>query len=192
MKHVRVKELVFCLVFAGAMVSATETFASIRACCLPCNGGCVQVGSHDPPIHGEDVCDELGGVVDPQFTKCSNVTCPVEVCCGDGQLDDGEDCDDGNNIDGDGCSAECTFEPFCGDGNLDDGEECDDGNNIDGDGCSANCTTEEDFAGCTPGFWKQPHHLDYWVGPNASFNNRRRLSALTGATQQLPAEAGSC
>jgi cysteine-rich repeat protein len=62
--------------------------------------------------------------------------------CGDGKLDEGEECDDGNNVDGDGCSAECTIEPFCGDGNLDPGEECDDGNNADGDGCSANCTIE--------------------------------------------------
>jgi cysteine-rich repeat protein len=62
--------------------------------------------------------------------------------CGDGKLDEGEECDDGNNVDGDGCSAECTIEPFCGDGNLDPGEECDDGNNEDGDGCSANCTVE--------------------------------------------------
>jgi cysteine-rich repeat protein len=62
--------------------------------------------------------------------------------CGDGNLDEGEQCDDGNNLNGDGCSAVCTVEPFCGDGNLDEGEQCDDGNNVDGDGCSAVCTVE--------------------------------------------------
>ena len=62
--------------------------------------------------------------------------------CGDGILDPGEMCDDGNNEDGDGCSAMCTLEPFCGDGNLDPGEACDDGNNVDGDGCSAICMLE--------------------------------------------------
>ena len=64
--------------------------------------------------------------------------------CGDGSLDTGEECDDGNNIDGDGCSAVCKTEqdPYCGDGNLDSGEQCDDGNNVNGDGCSAACNTE--------------------------------------------------
>jgi cysteine-rich repeat protein len=30
--------------------------------------------------------------------------------CGDGILDPGEECDDGNNVDGDGCAADCTIE----------------------------------------------------------------------------------
>jgi len=83
---------------------------------------------------------------------CRNSDCPSEVdctCpyCGDGNLDPGEECDDGNNADGDGCSAQCTTEPstepYCGDGNLDEGEECDDGNTTDGDGCSSTCTIEK-------------------------------------------------
>lgn len=63
--------------------------------------------------------------------------------------------------------------PSCGDGNLDPGEECDDGNNEDGDGCSANCTIEEEEgAGCTPGFWKQEQHFEFWTGfaPGDSFD----------------------
>jgi cysteine-rich repeat protein len=66
--------------------------------------------------------------------------------CGDGSLDflDGEECDDGNVVSGDGCSAFCTLEPepMCGDGQQDTGEQCDDGNLIDGDGCSAQCEIE--------------------------------------------------
>jgi cysteine-rich repeat protein len=63
--------------------------------------------------------------------------------CGDGELNSGEECDDGNTANGDGCSADCTVEaPDCGDGELDPGEECDDGNNADGDGCSADCEVE--------------------------------------------------
>jgi len=65
---------------------------------------------------------------------------PESPACGDGILQPGEECDDGNNVDGDGCQADCT-NPRCGDGILDAGEECDDGNNIDGDGCQADCTT---------------------------------------------------
>jgi cysteine-rich repeat protein len=94
--------------------------------------------------------------------------------CGDGNVDQGqtstpyEECDDGNNMDGDGCSAICLIEvtePYCGDGILDEGEQCDDGNNDDGDGCSAECTFEPYSDGCTPGYWKQNQHSDSWTTP---------------------------
>lgn len=72
---------------------------------------------------------------------------PPQYPCGDGILDEGEQCDDGNTDDGDGCSATCVDEnppppDVCGDGMLDDGEDCDDGNTTDGDGCSATCQVE--------------------------------------------------
>jgi cysteine-rich repeat protein len=57
--------------------------------------------------------------------------------CGDGFVDPGEECDDGNTLDGDGCSHDCKIEHSCGDGIVDPGEQCDDANNIDTDGCIA-------------------------------------------------------
>ncbi|MBN1494185.1 DUF4215 domain-containing protein [Candidatus Peregrinibacteria bacterium] len=67
--------------------------------------------------------------------------------CGDGSVGGTEECDDGNNIDGDGCSSDCKIELYsaamCGDGIIQAPEECDDGNNNDGDGCSAACEIEE-------------------------------------------------
>ena len=65
---------------------------------------------------------------------------PLAVC-GDGRQDVGEDCDDGNALDGDGCRHDCRVE-LCGDGIIGDGEQCDDGNRSTGDGCSAACVTE--------------------------------------------------
>ena len=63
--------------------------------------------------------------------------------CGDSTVDAGEQCDDGNTTNSDGCEADCTTTPpvGCGDGVVDAaaGEECDDGNNTNGDGCEANC-----------------------------------------------------
>jgi cysteine-rich repeat protein len=53
-----------------------------------------------------------------------------------------EQCDDGNTIDGDGCSALCIKE-YCGDGVIQGTEECDDANNDNGDGCSSYCKTED-------------------------------------------------
>lgn len=45
--------------------------------------------------------------------KCSGGSATTaDTCylsCGDGVLDSGEVCDDGNNIDGDGCSADCSY-----------------------------------------------------------------------------------
>src|SRR5689334_1793571 len=39
--------------------------------------------------------------------------------CGNAHMDDGEVCDDGNNIDGDGCSHDCKSNEKCGNGTLD-------------------------------------------------------------------------
>lgn len=69
--------------------------------------------------------------------------------CGDGYLQVGELCDDGNRVSGDGCSATCQIEvlQYCGDNKLDAGEECDDGNTRDGDGCSRFCDNESGVCG---------------------------------------------
>ena len=60
--------------------------------------------------------------------------------CGDRVLGDQEECDDGNNVSGDGCSSDCRRE-FCGDGEVQEAleEECDDGNVFNGDTCTADC-----------------------------------------------------
>ena len=81
--------------------------------------------------------------------------------CGDGIVDAGEQCDDGNITNGDGCSATCTIQAgftctgspsvcttICGDGIVGGSEQCDDGNAVNGDGCSASCTVQTGFI-CT-------------------------------------------
>jgi cysteine-rich repeat protein len=60
--------------------------------------------------------------------------------CGDGVQQADEECDDGNTVDGDGCSADCKLEPpTCGDGGVEGTEECDDGNPDDNDACNSMC-----------------------------------------------------
>lgn len=94
----------------------------------------------------------------------------VELPCGNGRLDPGESCDDGNRADGDACPADCqlprcgngklepgeTCEPpgtatcdfkcrrldGCGNGTVEPGEQCDDANLVAGDGCSDTCKLE--------------------------------------------------
>lgn len=60
--------------------------------------------------------------------------------CGNGILEPGEGCDDGNAVGGDGCSAVCDPE-VCGNGIVDPGEGCDDANSLPCDGCD-NCQLE--------------------------------------------------
>src|SRR5690242_4407953 len=84
-----------------------------------------------------------GGCVAPELiTECNglaeNATCPVStgtgvchggvcalVICGNGLVDPGEACDDGNTQSGDGCNATCTSNETCGNGIADPGENCD-------------------------------------------------------------------
>jgi cysteine-rich repeat protein len=69
------------------------------------------------------------------------------VGCGNGQLDDGEECDDGNQDDTDACTNACK-NAVCGDGITGPGEECDDGNDSNNDACVAGCKN----AVCGDGF----------------------------------------
>jgi fibro-slime domain-containing protein len=93
---------------------------------------------------------------------------PVSAVCGNAQLEIGEVCDDGNTVDGDGCSADCAEvdldfdcstigEPcervvICGNGVLEGSEACDDGNTEGADGCAADCSSvDEGFVCVRPG-----------------------------------------
>ncbi|HZF50067.1 MAG TPA: DUF4215 domain-containing protein [Polyangiaceae bacterium] len=79
---------------------------------------------------------------------------PPKAACGDGAVNPGEQCDDGNTIEGNGCSAACGDEPkpaACGNGVVESNEQCDDGNTAEGDGCSAACGEEAKIAPCGDG-----------------------------------------
>lgn len=71
-------------------------------------------------------------------------TLPSAPVCGDGTVETPEACDDGNVVDGDGCSGLCEVEG-CGDGVVVAPEQCDDANIVDGDGCNASCQLEQQF-----------------------------------------------
>jgi cysteine-rich repeat protein len=60
--------------------------------------------------------------------------------CGDGIIDDGEACDDGNPDNTDTCLDTCQS-ASCGDGFVGPGEACDDGNDVDGDECTNACAS---------------------------------------------------
>lgn len=70
-----------------------------------------------------------------------------EITCGDGVQNPGEECDDSNAVDGDGCDSNCTF-TACGNGVTTAGEQCDDGNLAAGDCCAATCQYEPNGSTC--------------------------------------------
>ena len=90
---------------------------------------------------GAEECDD--GANDGSYNNCAP-GCKLGPRCGDGVLaaEFGEQCDDGNNVGGDGCSPNCRPEGICGDAIVDTsaGEECDDGVNDGGYGeCGPGC-----------------------------------------------------
>lgn len=68
------------------------------------------------------------------------------ITCGNNRLDSGEQCDDGNYRNGDGCSSSCQLESaVCGNNKIETGETCDDGNTKRGDWCNAICQLEDEI-----------------------------------------------
>lgn len=62
----------------------------------------------------DGLCQEFAGCGQGEDQDADGTldSCAVKVpTCGNGVLDCGEECDDGNSIDGDGCSAKCEVEP---------------------------------------------------------------------------------
>lgn len=86
-------------------------------------------------------CGDDGNNATPD--ACVGPACEPSLC-GNGDVDIAtEDCDDGNAVGGDGCSATCRSE--CGNGSVDGDERCDDGNTVPGDGCDLRCLVEPGF-----------------------------------------------
>ncbi|MBD3251897.1 hypothetical protein GF380_05620, partial [Candidatus Uhrbacteria bacterium] len=84
-------------------------------------------------------CLANGGTCSTRQTRGCSLNCrnlgslAGNVTCGNADVSDGEDCDDGNVASGDGCSSNCLHEgskpvaqvvALCGNGNVEPGEEC--------------------------------------------------------------------
>ncbi|HEY5955690.1 MAG TPA: DUF4215 domain-containing protein, partial [Polyangiaceae bacterium] len=122
----------------------------------------------DNNVVNGDGCSSACTLESPPDNESNGWICPTPgaVCtrttCGNGTPEGSEQCDDGNNDMGDGCSPFCRREPSCpvaggacstacGDGILlpidkVNGQECDDGNTVSGDGCSDKCKVESGYA----------------------------------------------
>lgn len=108
--------------------------------------------TRDPRVGAWLLAFVLGACFDGGFSEgrpCASdfdcgpgLSCEGGICgqgCGNGKLEPGEECDDGNTDNSDDCTTECRG-ATCGDGFVWTGQEqCDDGNQIDSDGCSNAC-----------------------------------------------------
>ena len=155
-------------------------------------------------------CAEIAGPISALQKSCETATdCPEEgwgcyegyclqrptVCDGDGIVEAGEACDDGNRYELDGCSNQCTL-ARCGDGfhrrGLAPGapgyEACDDGNEDNGDACTNDCRE----ASCGDGILAQGHGEECEDGNRNDDDgclNNCRLARCGDAVVQVGVEA---
>jgi cysteine-rich repeat protein len=112
-------------------------------------------GAASEPIGTVEQLDNIGcvlngnsGVLKLSFDSfgVARFTCILNssAICSNGLIEQGEQCDDGNTVSNDGCSATCQLEnqPVCANGVIESSEQCDDGNTMSGDGCSPTCQLE--------------------------------------------------
>ncbi len=149
------KRCIAFLVFAlgGCLDNSVTTCADGTLCapdqvCAP-TGGCADQAQIDACV---DVAEgepcNLAGI---GAGLCRDQLCVV-AGCGDGIVDVGELCDDGNETPDDACTNDCTL-PTCGDGVMQSGEECDEGAaNADDRACTTRCMA----ATCGDGFIHAP------------------------------------
>ncbi len=110
---------------------------------------------------------EAGYVCPPKGGACTKEGDVSKAVCGNGEVEAGESCDDGDVASGDGCSAQCqvedgyqcppkggkciktNVEAKCGNSVVEGEETCDDGSRQNGDGCDADCHVEAGYD-CPP------------------------------------------
>jgi len=134
----------------GASDSATTTSASISGTAAASATAATTTSSG-----GESATDSATTTVGTgtdsatsDSASASESDTEAPLTCGDGQLDPGEQCDDGaKNGVGEPCNPDCTLN-VCGDGILSFEEECDEGPDNGPDGaCSETCTNNPNVCG---------------------------------------------
>jgi cysteine-rich repeat protein len=150
------------LVLGGSMVLRRVVFATALALVATACAKATPEGTTSSTSSGGNVGGAGGGTTVSTSTTSSGDTTGTggaPAVCGNGMVEAGEGCDDGNTAVGDGCGAGCQPETGwscagspsvctagCGDGFIAGSEDCDDGNNLINDGCDANCKVEHGWS----------------------------------------------
>jgi cysteine-rich repeat protein len=143
-----------CGLALGLSLSCTGNDTTVGDGPSECIGGelcvgdliCVDGFCVDPNAESGELA-ESGESAESDESGDTGETGDPEGFCGDGVVDPGEACDDGNDVDDDACSNDCSL-ASCGDGAVDMGEDCDDGNDDNTDACLVNCLS----ASCGDGY----------------------------------------
>lgn len=133
----------------------------------------VFVGAYGPVFQAQVQPEEEKGwafIVKPSSSSAAASSAAYVPRCGNAVRDPGEECDDGNFVDTDGCTIACR-KPLCGDGIVQVGEQCDDGNTRDIDGCTRSCT----LARCGDGFVQPGESCDSGTANSNIVPDRCRL-----------------
>jgi cysteine-rich repeat protein len=110
------------------------------------------------------VQSDYGEECEPTASNDPNCTpaCRKPGGCGDGVIQEPEQCDDGalfNKGDYGGCAPSCIFAPHCGDGIMNGPEPCDDG------------ILDSSYGGCTKQCKLAPHCGDATIDPQEECDN---------------------
>lgn len=173
--------------------SGTSTCDDGRVC--PEGTVCIVLGEGTGDPHRCVEPDQLGCTGSDVHASCDGGVCYAGesggVClpagCANFLLDTNEQCDDGNNVPGDGCSADCSSSEQCGNQVIDviAGERCDDGNALSRDGCASVCESEQAQWTLT-----RPGPIPSWHTDAAYDLTRRRIVMFSGQQNDDPVNFG--
>src|SRR3990172_12553390 len=108
----------------GHDLGVVANAASFRFTCSFARGAAYVVSVLAQPNDPAEVCSVAHGTGTIGSSDASGVVVSCRLAsCGNGLVDTGEGCDDGNNASGDGCSADCKRLEGCGNDHVDPGEE---------------------------------------------------------------------
>lgn len=101
--------------------------------------------------------------------------------CGNKITEQGEQCDDGNKRNWDGCTATCQAEQpgICWNWKLEYMEECDDSNKNDGDGCAITCQIESASLILSPKLLLQQKALEKTFGMPAALIDLKEIETTS-------------
>ncbi len=141
--------------FGNNLCTLTENYDTLRNGCgnsvvdpgEDCDDGNISSGDGCSGIDPANFLSHITGSCQKEGLAACSPGFTVK-CCGNGKIEYGEDCDDGNISSGDYCSERCLWEgnsnyfSVCGNGIVEENETCDNGNEPNGndfDGCTNIC-----------------------------------------------------
>ena len=109
-------------------------------------------------IEVDEACDE--GRDNGQSGHCNQICSGTTAVCGNGTVEYGEKCDDGNTAGNDYCSPDCQTETgYCGDGTKQNNETCDEGE--ENNGYHGHCNEEcNGYSSCGDGKLGKDEYCD--------------------------------